>query len=102
MFRSTNPFSAGTAADGIGFTATSVPVRVEEVIVGGVACPIEERSSLVVPAWEIDQHTLTLIARPIPTDHLMIRACDMPFTITTHRSPIQAAIPYRGVRMRRH
>ncbi|MDI3467344.1 MAG: hypothetical protein OJF50_006165 [Nitrospira sp.] len=68
-------------------------MRVEEVILWGVVCPIGDCPSLVVSAWESDQHTLTLIARPIPTDHLMIRACGMTFTITTHPSPIQAAMP---------
>jgi hypothetical protein len=71
MVRRTNPLSTGTAAGGIGLVAASVAVRVEEVIGLDVTDPIAERPSLIVPAWESDHHTLTLITRPTPMDDLM-------------------------------
>jgi hypothetical protein len=77
--RNANPFSTGTAADGIGFIAASIAVKTEEDIVWDVAGPIAARPFPSVPAWESDQHTLALIARLIPNDHLMIRVRDMTF-----------------------
>jgi hypothetical protein len=46
---------------------------VQEVIVLDVASSIAERPSVIVSAWESDQHTLTLIAIVIAMDHPMVR-----------------------------
>lgn len=73
MVRNTNPFSTGTIADSIGLSAASVVGETEAVSELDVAGLIVEPPSLIVPAWESDQHRLTLIASPIPMDHLMIR-----------------------------
>jgi len=60
------------AADGIGSALVSVAGRSGAVIVLEVAGSIADRPSRIAPAWESDQHTLMLIARPTLMDHLMI------------------------------
>jgi hypothetical protein len=70
--RRTNPFSIGTATDDIGLATASAAGEIEEIVVLEVAGPIAGCPSLIVPAWENDQHTPTVMAILIAVDHLMV------------------------------